>query len=63
MGFFLGIIIAAILFLYPLWRIFSRAGLPAPLSLLVLLPLGQIIVALILAFARWPNTAPPEPRQ
>jgi hypothetical protein len=63
MGFFLGIIIAAILFLYPLWRIFSRAGLPAPLSLLVLLPLGQIIVALILAFARWPNTAPPGPRQ
>lgn len=63
MGFLFGLIVAAILFLYPLWRIFSRAGLPAPLALLVLLPLGQIIVALILAFARWPNTAPPEARR
>ena len=62
MGFVLGIVVAAVLFLYPLWRIFARAGLPAPLSLLVLLPLGQIIVALILAFARWPNTAPPASR-
>jgi hypothetical protein len=61
-GFVLGIVVAAVLFLYPLWRIFARAGLPAPLSLLVLLPLGQIIVALILAFARWPNTAPPASR-
>jgi len=63
LGLIVGIVVAAVFFLYPLWRIFSRAGLPAPLSLLVLLPLGQIIVALILAFARWPNTAPPETRQ
>lgn len=62
MGFFFGIIITAVVFLYPLWRIFARAGLPAPLSLLVFLPLGQVIVALILAFARWPNTAPQESR-
>ena len=59
MGFFVSILVAAVLFLYPLWRIFARAGLPAPLSLLVLLPLGQLIVALILAFARWPKTEPP----
>jgi hypothetical protein len=63
MGFFFGLIVAAVFFLYPLWRIFSRAGLPAPLSLLVLLPLGQIIVALILAFARWPHMAPREARR
>jgi hypothetical protein len=61
-GLFLGILVAAVFFLYPLWRIFSRAGLPAPLALLVLLPLGQLIVALILAFARWPNTEPPASR-
>jgi len=63
LGLIVGIIITAVFFLYPLWRIFARAGLPAPLSLLVFLPLGQIIVALILAFARWPNTAPLESRQ
>ncbi len=63
MGLIVSIILIAVLFLYPLWRIFARAGLPAPLSLLVFLPLGQVIVALILAFARWPNTAPLESRQ
>jgi len=63
LGLIVGIIITAALFLYPLWRIFARAGLPAPLSLLVFLPLGQVIVALILAFARWPNTVPPGSRQ
>lgn len=63
MSFVASIVIAAVLFLYPLWRIFQRAGLPAPLSLLVLLPLGQVIVALILAFARWPNTAAPGARR
>jgi hypothetical protein len=63
LGLIVSIILIAVLFLYPLWRIFARAGLPAPLSLLVFLPLGQVIVALILAFARWPNTAPLESRQ
>ncbi|WP_193366984.1 hypothetical protein [Pelagibius marinus] len=63
MGLIISVIVIAVLFLYPLWRIFARAGLPAPLSLLVFLPLGQVIVALILAFARWPNTTPLESRQ
>lgn len=51
-------VVSALLFLYPLWRIFSRAGLSPAWSLLILIPGGAIIVALILAFARWPNTAP-----
>ena len=50
------IIVAAIFFLYPAWRISSRAGLPGPLSLVVLIPvLGPFVLLLILAFVRWPN--------
>ncbi len=45
--------------LYPAWRIFARTGLPAWLSLIVLIPIaGPLFVACILAFARWPK----EPR-
>lgn len=36
------------------WRIFTKAGLSAPLSLLVLVPgVGWIIVLCILAFGDW----------
>ena len=44
-----------ILAVIPLWRVFARAGLAAPLSLLVLTPgIGWVIVGLILALSRWP---------
>ena len=53
----LSTLVTALLFLYPLWRIFSRAGLNPLLSLLVLVPyLGPIVVVVVLAFAQWPNT-------
>ena len=51
--------VMAVLVLYPLWRIFARAGLSPLWSLLILIPGGPIIVPLILAFARWPNVARP----
>jgi uncharacterized membrane protein YhaH (DUF805 family) len=55
MGFFLlfGLaVLAFFIFLY--WRIFTKAGLSGPLSLLVLVPgVGPIIVVCILAFADW----------
>ena len=54
----LSAVVSAVLLLYPLWRIFSRAGLSPGWSLLILIPGGAIIVPLILSFARWPNTAP-----
>ena len=52
-----GIAISAVLFLYPLWRIFEKAGLKPAWSLLVLMPLGELVVPLILFFADWPNAA------
>lgn len=44
----------AIFFIYLIWRIFTKAGLAGPLSLLVLLPgIGPLIVLCILAFSEW----------
>jgi hypothetical protein len=44
----------ALVVLIPLWRICQRAGLPPALALIALVPyLGIVIVAAILAFARW----------
>ena len=53
----LSALVSALLFLYPLWRIFSRAGLNPAWSLLILIPGRARIVPLIRAFARWPNVA------
>ena len=58
-------IMSAILFLFPAWRIFKRAGLNPALSLLVLIPyLGFFIASLVVAVMRWPaisqDTAPAE---
>ncbi len=51
MLFWLCIVVFAI---YLFWRIFSKAGLSGPLSLLILVPaVGWIIVACILAFSDW----------
>ena len=36
------------------WRICSKAGYPGPLALLILVPFGNIILPLFLAFAEWP---------
>ncbi len=45
--------------LYPLIRIFRRAGLPAwPVAFLVVPIVGFAIVGSYLAFQRWPNIAP-----
>ena len=48
-------IMSAILFLFPAWRIFKRAGLHPAMSLLVLIPyLGLLIASLVLAILSWP---------
>jgi hypothetical protein len=45
----------AVLVIIPLWRIYERAGLAAPLSLIVFVPyVGLFLAAAILAFADWP---------
>jgi hypothetical protein len=36
------------------WKICEKAGFPGPLSLLMLVPIANIILLLYLAFAEWP---------
>jgi hypothetical protein len=51
------LLVAAVIGLLPmwfLWRAFKRAGLPAPIALLTLVPGGIFIALGILAFAEWP---------
>jgi len=40
-------------FIFLFWRIFTKAGLAGPLSLLVVVPFGPLIVLCILAFSQW----------
>ena len=60
LGFFGNLVIVLIiglLLIYPLWRIFSRAGLMPALSLLVFIPspfLGPFVALILLAFNSWP---------
>jgi heme/copper-type cytochrome/quinol oxidase subunit 2 len=51
--FLIGIVFAAF-FIFLLWRIFTKAGLAGPLSLIAIFPgIGPIIVLCILAFSDW----------
>lgn len=48
------ILAVAILLLFPVWRIFKRAGLRPALSLTVLIPyVGLLVSGVILAISRW----------
>lgn len=45
------------LLVFPLWKIFNKAGKNPAFSLFILIPsLGFLIIPLILAFTRWPST-------
>jgi len=43
-----------ILFIIIYWRIFSKAGYSGALSLLMLIPIVNIIMLFVLAFGNWP---------
>ena len=53
----LGAVIAAlvVIALIPYWRIFGKAGFAPALSLLMIVPLVNIIMLYFLAFAEWPS--------
>jgi len=47
-------IVLALLFLFPVWRIFQRAGLNPAISLTVLIPyVGFLLSGIILAVSKW----------
>ena len=44
-----------LVFMVPVWKIVSKAGYSGVWSLLALIPLLNIIMLWVFAFARWPN--------
>lgn len=44
-----------VVFVVPFWQIFSKAGFPGPLSLLMLAPVVNMLMLFYLAFAEWPS--------
>ena len=50
-------LVALVIFIVPFWFICKKAGFSPWLSLLNLIPLGNLILLYILAFAEW-KTAP-----
>lgn len=48
------VIVTAIMFLYPVWRIFKRAGLNPAISLTILIPyIGILLSGIILVVSKW----------
>ena len=51
-------LLVSVFLVFLVWRIFVKAGMAGPLSLLILIPgLGLLVVLCILAFSDW-NVAP-----
>jgi len=48
------ILIMAGVMVLPFWKIFSKAGFSGALSLLMLVPLLNVIMIFFLAFGQWP---------
>ena len=47
-------VLGALLTVIPFWKICSKAGFAGALSLLMLIPVANIILPFYLAFAQWP---------
>lgn len=53
-GHWLVMLLGVAVLLVPIWRIFSKAGFSGWLSLLMLVPLVNLIVLYVIAFSPWP---------
>ncbi len=51
---FFAIAILGLIFIFPYWKIFTKAGFSGWLSLLMLIPIANIIILFYLAFSEWP---------
>jgi len=48
------ILLIFVIYLVPAWRIATKAGYSGALSLLMLVPLVNIVMLWVFAFVRWP---------
>ncbi len=55
------VLIGLVIYLVPMWMIFKKAGFAPALSLLMVVPLVNIVMLYVLAFAPWKVVpAPPQ---
>jgi hypothetical protein len=52
------LLIGALIAIIPFWRICARAGYSPWLSLLIVIPLVNVIFIYFLAFSAWPSQKP-----
>jgi hypothetical protein len=50
----IAVAVGVIAIVWPAWRICSRAGFPGALGLLIMVPLLNLVLLYVLAFAEWP---------
>jgi len=48
------IIVVAVLCVWAYWRIFAKAGYPGAMSIMMVIPILNIIMIFFLAFSEWP---------
>jgi hypothetical protein len=60
---FVWFLIGAIIMIIPFWQIFKKAGFNPALSILMLVPIANIIIIFYLAFAEWPAMRKGQPPQ
>jgi hypothetical protein len=48
------IIVLAVLWVWAYWRIFTKAGYPGAMGILMVIPLLNVIMLFFLAFSEWP---------
>jgi hypothetical protein len=48
------ILIITLVWFVPFWKIFKKAGFAPALSLLMILPLMNVVMLFFLAFSEWP---------
>lgn len=67
MGYWLSMLLLALVVIVPIWRICQRVGYPGWLSLLMLIPIANLGLLYFIAFSRWPidsgRADPPVPER
>lgn len=48
------LMLGGLIVVVPFWKIFSRIGFPSALSILMLVPMVNLIVLFVVAFSKWP---------
>jgi len=49
------LLVLPIVMIIPMWRLLPRAGIPAPIAILSIIPFALIVLLWIMAFKRWPE--------